>query len=271
MAIKMIAMDIDGTLLTTDHCLTECNRSALERCVNSGIALVVATGRPSTTIPKIVRDIPGIKYLISANGAKIHDATGKIFSEKYLSPLAIRKVWPLLEDELIMCEVYWKGIPYVSTVCNNALHRYGIPDSFEKHTINTRMPVDNLPAFTESHIGEIEAINFNYATKKIQKRIFDLLSEGGDYALSSSLPFNYTIGVTGVSKYVAIKQICETMKIEMSSVMAFGDGDNDLDMIRFSGIGVAMANASSSLKEAADFVTLDCENSGIAYAIEKLI
>jgi len=272
MNIKMIATDLDGTLLDKSHALTEKNLAALKRCVDAGIVLVVATGRSYSSITPDVLAIPGIRYIISANGARVFDtASEKNLLEKNLSAEAIARAWPLITDKSIMCEVYWNGWPHVSEICNDNLREYGVPDSFAEYTSDARVPVKDIVEFTEAHIGEIETINFNYANETVKKYIFDFLSGGDGYAFSASLPFNYTIGVKDSSKYSAVNFICEYLGIDSSSVIAFGDGENDLDMIKHAGIGVAMANAPAVVREQADFVTLDCDDSGVAYAIDRFI
>ncbi|MDR0357581.1 MAG: Cof-type HAD-IIB family hydrolase, partial [Clostridiales Family XIII bacterium] len=187
--IKLVATDLDGTLLTPDMELTAEDRAALIRCIESGIHVVVATGRSKKSIPQIVRDIEGIEYLICANGAKVYDnRTEEQLCARYLSREAIESVWDILAEGRIMCEVFYDGTPYVSADCYNHLERYGVPEWFIDYVGKSRVAVDDLPAFTREHADEIENINFNYGSEETRARLFKRLSDSALYELTTSLP-----------------------------------------------------------------------------------
>jgi Cof subfamily protein (haloacid dehalogenase superfamily) len=270
--IKLIATDLDGTLLNTDMEVSETNKAALVRCIEKGIHVVVATGRSLTSIPQQVRDIAGIEYLVCANGAKVYDnRTNEQLYARYLSREAVESVWEIISAGDIMCEVFFNGAPYVSAACYDDLEQYGVPDWFIDYVKRSRVRVDDLPAFTAAHMDEIENINFNYGSEETRACLLHRLSGSDLYELTTSLPFNYEIGGVGVNKAVAIDLLCRRLGISQADTMCIGDNDNDAGMIAYAGIGVAMGDAARAAQEAADFVTLDCAQNGVAHAIDRLI
>jgi Cof subfamily protein (haloacid dehalogenase superfamily) len=271
--IKLIATDLDGTLLNPDHSISDENKDALLRCIAKGIHVVVATGRPISAIPTHIREIEGIEYLISSNGAKVHEnATERQLYAKYLSEKAIKSVWDIFVNPAVMKEVFWNGIPYIDTACYNEPTRFGVPERAKAYIHNTRKPTADLLAFTMEHIDEIENINFNYANEDVKRWLYGKLSKNTDlYELTASLAFNFEIGGIGVTKADAVDCLRRKLNLKQSEIMCFGDNRNDMGMIEYAGIGVAMDDAVPEVKRVADVVTLSASESGVAFAINALL
>ncbi|MDR2156568.1 MAG: Cof-type HAD-IIB family hydrolase [Clostridiales Family XIII bacterium] len=270
--VKLIATDLDGTLLNPNMEVTRENREALARCVARGIHVVVATGRSESSVPQTVKDIGGIRYLVCANGAKIYDnVTGEQLYARYLSREAVESVWDVIASGEVMCEVFFDGKPYVSAACHDDPERYGVPARFLGYIRASRIPTDDLPALTRTHMDVIENINFNYGSEAMRARLFERLSGSELYEFTTSLPFNYEIGGLGVNKAKAIEFLCQRLSILPSETMCIGDNDNDAGMISYAGVGVAMGDAAPAARAAADFVTLDCGQNGVAHAIDRFV
>jgi Cof subfamily protein (haloacid dehalogenase superfamily) len=270
--VKLVATDLDGTLLNSALELSDENRAALIRCAEQGIHVVIATGRSRSAVPQIVREIDGIQYLVCANGAKIYDnTTDQQLYAQYLSAEALDSVWSLIEVDHIMCEVFFDGKPYVSAACYGDLAGYGVPEWFIDYVRASRIPTDDLPAFTKAHADAIENINFNYGSEEMRAYLWNRLSGSDLYELTSSLPFNYEIGGLGVNKAAAIDFLCRMLHISPQETMCIGDQVNDVGMIAYAGIGVAMGDGVAAAREAANFVTLSCDRSGVAHAINRFV
>jgi Cof subfamily protein (haloacid dehalogenase superfamily) len=269
--VKLLATDLDGTLLNRDHEVPPDNMAAIKRCIEKGIEVIVATGRALSSIPREVRDIEGIRYIVSANGANIYDnKSEELLYAKYLTEEAVESVWDLIENAAIMKEIFWHGVPYTSRTAYDNLARFGVPDWFREYVLSTRVPTDDLEEFTRGHITEIENINFNYANYNIRDFIVERLQrdDGKLYTLTASLPFNIEIGGIGVDKASAIAQIAEWLGIPRSACICFGDNTNDVSMIRWAGIGVAVGDGVQMALEAADYVTDPASENGVARALE---
>lgn len=267
----MVATDLDGTLLDSTMGLPAENKAALERCAQDGITIVVATGRSLMTVPEAVRNIRGLKWLVCSNGAKIYDnVTGEQLYARFLSAEAVAHVSELIRDASIMKEIFWQGVAYTDKVSYEHSDNFGVPARSQDYIRRTRRPVDGIADFAFEHIHEIENINFIYGDTIQRLKILNALSGSDLYTLTSSFSFNFEIGGIGVSKAGALEEICAQLNINASEVLAIGDNSNDLSMIEFAGIGVAMQDATHDVRQAADTVTLANDDLGVAFAIDTL-
>ncbi|MCL2493275.1 MAG: Cof-type HAD-IIB family hydrolase [Clostridiales bacterium] len=268
--IRLVATDLDRTLLDGKHCVPEENQKALEACAARGLVLCAATGRAFSALPEQVLRISGMRYLISSNGAKIHDnETGALLRESYLSPEAIRAIWPLLSDPDVLCEFFWDGSPYVQA--DRYERHEAIPDWFLDYFLESRNPVPDIAEAVDAHIHKIENVNFVFGTDEVRERIRAFLSAHGDlFEQCSSMPFNFEIGGKGVTKAAALDFLCAREGMEPADCLCFGDSENDAKMIAWAGIGVAVENAVPEAKAVADLITLDNEHSGVADALRAL-
>jgi Cof subfamily protein (haloacid dehalogenase superfamily) len=270
--IKLVATDLDGTLLNPEMQLSHENKAALEACAARGIHVVVATGRAVTAIPEAVREIEGVRYLVTSNGSKVFDGhTNAQLYAKYIGTEAIESVMDLIENRNILIEVFYDGTAYISRHVLSDLGSYGVPGYFQDYIRETRVPVEDVAAFVRAHIAEIENINFDYPDDGVRSWLLKKLGGSDLYTLTTSLPFNFEIGGIGVSKAEAIDFLCKKLGVKQEQTMCFGDNNNDVDMIEYAGVGIAMGDAVSAAKAAADYVTLDSGDSGVAFAIEQII
>jgi len=270
--VRLLATDLDGTLLTRNHEVTPDNKNAIETCVKRGLCVVAATGRSRYSIPGSVTDIPGMKYLITANGAVVFESkSNDIIYERYLSREALEYVKPLLRDPEIMCELFWDGIPHVQNDCYRNARSFGVSEWFLPYFLKSRQPLDDLEAASVEAQNRIENINFVFRTEDVRERLRRMLATGEHlYELTTSLSFNFEIGGFGATKQEALTVIAKREGISQSETICFGDNGNDVGMLRACGISVVTANGVQAAKQAADFVTLECQNSGVAFALEKL-
>ena len=269
-SIRLVATDLDGTLFNQKHQLGEENRRALEKLADRGLVLVAATGRSRTSIPDDITSLPGVKYLITANGSKLYvNGTDEIIYEKYIEPDAIDYIGPFFSDNEVMLEAFWDGTPHVEEARYIAARDYGIPKWFSDYFFNSRVPIEDFGAAVQEHIHEIENVNFVFGNEAAQNRVHAFLKKRTDlYELTSSFPFNYEIGGIGVSKAAAVDFIAKREGVPPGQTLCFGDNDNDASMVTYAGIGIATANAVESTLAAADYITLDCENDGVAAALK---
>ena len=270
--IKLIATDLDGTLLNGDLELTSGNEAALRGCMADGIHVVVATGRSLSSIPPMIREMEGIRYFVCANGAKVYDKEADAFIfAKYLCKNAILSVWDVITDPGIMVEIFWDGTPYIRSECMADLEGFGVPGYFADYIRQSRKALPDLYGFLEEHIGEIENINFNFDREETRLSLRNRLADNPRYELTSSLPFNLEIGGLGVNKAEGVDFVCGRLGILPSETMCIGDNNNDVSMIEYAGIGVAMEDGVEAAKKAADVITLGCNDDGVAFAIRQIL
>ena len=268
----MFATDLDGTLLNSKHELSDGNRDALKALADKGFVIAVATGRSRSSLPETITSLKGLRYLITANGARVYTRDPEeLIYEKYLSEDALAYVAPFFSDSEVMCEAFWDGIPHVEEGRYNAARDYGVPKWFSDYFFNSRKALKDFDAEVAANRNKVENINFVFGDPAVQKRVYSFLEERTDlYELTSSFPFNYEIGGIGVSKAAAVSFIAEREGIARDETLCMGDNHNDVSMIEYAGIGVAVANAVPEALAAADLVTVSSEDSAVASALRTL-
>lgn len=239
--IKLIALDMDGTLLNDEMEVPEDNTNAIKRAIEQGIEVVLATGRPMSMVEEFVEPLGLQSYLVTVNGGEIWTVDNELLDTKYLQTEDIEMMWNLAENI---------GGFYVWMVSSENVYINERPKDFYQ---------ENWLKFG-CQIGHPEKLN------KIQRE----LSQYSDrLELTNSALDNMEVNPIGVHKASALEKVCEKLGITMDQVLAAGDSLNDQKMLEAAGIGVAMGNAQEFIKEIAD-VTVETNNeSGVARAIER--
>ncbi len=262
--IKCIAMDLDDTLLSSDLTISAENQGAIGRAVKAGIKVLLASGRMVQSMKPYAEQLHLDVPLIAYNGAIIQEAfSGEILYHRPVpSELALRLV-PVFRESQVHLNIY----------LNDQLYMDELTEWGQKYAANagvTPYPVGDIcqlikkePPHKMLGVGEIEAINLIQA--KLQEQFGDLLQ------FVKSKPAYLEILAPGVSKGLALKEVATKWGFDRSEVMAIGDAPNDVSMIAWAGMGVAIGNAVDSVKEAADLIVADHDHSGVAEAIEKKV
>ncbi len=272
MSIRLIALDLDGTLLDSHKRLTERNRRAIEACIARGIDIVPCTGRTASGIPEAVKAIPGIRYAITVNGGMIEDMrTGEVLDSHLLDKETALDVIGLVTDRHVMYDAYIDGFGISEERFYNHLQEYHIAPEIQKLIKATRRTVPNIIEYVRQWNGRIDKVNFFFSDLKERAEIRAILKKRSDILVSSSLENNLEINAPGAAKGEGLLRLAAILGVKPEETMACGDGDNDLSMIQMAGIGVAMSNGEPGLKAAADYVTTSNDESGVAQAIEKLV
>lgn len=270
--IKLIALDLDGTLLDSRKCLSPRNEQALKECIRKGIWIVPCTGRIWFGVPEFIRRFPGIRYAITTNGAVVEDVRdGQVLDEKKLSCSQAEELLNLAKEFDAMYDVYVDGAAFGEARFLDHMEDYGISPALMNMIRETRTPVPDVAAEVRKRQVPAEKINYFFADPRERERARAALLSRGDVLVSSSFSSNLEINAPGASKGEALYRLAAHLGIPPESTMGFGDGENDLTLIRMAGTGVAMKNAIPALKDCADYITLSNDEDGVADAIEKLV
>ena len=274
MKIKLIATDLDGTFVNDQKQLLDENVQACSECAEKGILIVPATGRTIVGIPEEIRNIPGVHYAITVNGASVVDLeTGEVISSCLLSAETAIRIMELARDseDDIMYDAYVDGIGYTRWEFWDNLSHY-VPDKGVHDLVRkTRKPVSDNIEYIRKNCETVDKINLFFVDEKARVRMREVLAKESDILVSSSLSNNLEINAAGADKGRALLRLAETLGIRREETMAFGDGENDISMIRLAGIGVAMENAEESVKAAADYITVTNNEAGVAAALRKYV
>lgn len=267
MPIKLIALDLDGTLNNDHKQITPKTLAALMEVQQRGVRLALASARPSPGLFK-ERDLLQMQrfggILMSYNGGRITDAaSGRVLFEtamdlqqakEVLRQLTHLPVTPILDDGKQFFVTDADGYKVDYECRNNQM---------------TCTQVDNLAAFLHFSPVKILMSVLPERLKEVQKHIAAILPE--ELSVVQTAPFYLEIIPCSIHKGQGIRDICRVLDIQPSEVMAFGDAENDIPMLRQAGIGVAMGNAADAVKAAADYITLSNNEDGIAAALERLL
>lgn len=270
--IKLIALDLDGTLLTTQKELSERNRMALCRCAEQGIEVVPCTGRIWAGVPEFIKNLPGVHYAITVNGAVVEDVAHHcVLDERKMSLQTALEILEMAKGYQAMYDAYVGGRGYGEARFMDHLEEHGIPDTLQTMILQTRQPVKDLAAEIKKMDSMVDKINYFFRDGQERLRAKASLNDRGDVIVTSSFSNNLEINALGATKGEAIVRLADYLGLAHEQTMGFGDGENDMTMMTMSGIGVAMGNAVDSLKEKADYVTVSNDEDGVAAALEHLL
>lgn len=268
--IKMIGLDLDGTLLTDKKEITSRTMQALRAAIDRGIIVLIATGRPLTGIPEEIRAIPGMRYALTSNGAKVMDVLeNRVVEEHLLSAELAEKALEICGKYDTLQEVYYDGISFAPEDMRDRIPRYHKNPNMWEYIQKTRVWKQDILQMVRGSRQGLDKIQILFADMEERTRAWRELSEVEGLELVGSLGYNIEINAAGVNKGTGLVSLGRRLGIKREEIMACGDGDNDTLMLREVGFGVAMANAEEEVKKAADYITLSNEEDGVAQAIEK--
>ena len=287
---KLIAIDLDGTLLNSQGEISDENRLYLKKAIDRGIEVVLASGRPIDSVENLSLEIGANRYLISGNGAVVYGIQEKeILYNKFLSKAQVLNIIKMCKDNSIYCNVYTENEIIAESLNYNILFYYrenANKDEEKRTKINI---VNDMYKYIESSqvekylkitvcddsqlifnsilrklktISDVDVLDVSHMSRKIIK----------DGTERIQIEYFYTeITNRNVNKWEAIKYIIEKDGIAPEEVVGIGDNINDKEMIEYAGLGVAMGNSSPDVKAVAKIVVADNNSDGVAEAIKKYI
>ena len=268
MTIKLIAIDIDGTLINSKHEITSYTKDVIKQVREEGIKVVLCTGRPFLGAQRYVKEL-GLdlqeEYLVTYNGALVQNTFSREVIHHFgLTGNDYKRMAELADGIGTHFHAQDFGAMYTS---NRDMSRYTGHDSYF-----TTMPIlyRTVEEIEETHVfTKIMLIDeqdiLDAAIAKIPTEFYD------EYNIFKSEPYYCEILNRNASKGRAVQRLAEALNISQQEVMALGDHPNDLDMVQYAGVGVAMGNAVDEVKNIAEYITLTNNEDGVAKAIEKFI
>ena len=272
MNIKMIALDLDGTTLNSAGKITDRTRETLEAAGRQGVHVVVSTGRAYTSLPDDVKSIEAVEYAITSNGAHINRIhTGESVYDDYLSEKAVTRVAELARELDTQIEVFVDCQAYIDEDYYNYIKENGCAYRNAEYVLWSRKPVHNVIGLLLDNKDRIENVNFCFRSVDMLEDARPAVEGIPEATITSSFANNLEVGGPNTSKKTALMELMNRLGVTRDELMCCGDAPNDIEMIEFAGLGVAVGNAWGGTRDHADYVTLSNDEDGVAAAIDKFV
>lgn len=275
--IQLIALDLDGTLLNGCGEISEDDQRAIREAAEAGIHVVVSTGRPYVGVPVEMLAPLGVRYAITTNGAAVYRVPEKecLYSNSLERGLACRLIRELAGYD-VHFDVFIDGDAYSQRDRQHLIDRLTFPEATKRYVKRTRRIVEDLAQFIEDKQAEVQKITVNFypleeGIYKDRDRVFQLFAACPQITFLSGGFHNLELTKAGVEKGIGLSFLADMLGIPIEQTMACGDTQNDLNIMKTAGVGVAMENAGDEVKAIADFVTRSNEESGVAFAIRQFM
>lgn len=275
MKYKLIAFDLDGTVLDDAKNVDPRTIAALDRAAAEGVLIVPSSGRVFGAMPEVIRNLPYVRYAITANGAGVYDRLeDKYLYEAFLTPEYVFGIFDYLEQFDCVEEAFQDFKPYIGADdLERLLSYYDDNPGIHKLMRETRIPVKSVRETLKAAGTPVQKAQVHFPTKEIKEKMLpEIQKQFPDIIATSSLPLNIEMNAANATKGAGLRVLCEKLGIDIADTVAFGDGSNDISMLRAAGLGVAMKNSPEDVKSAADTVTeLDNNEGGVYATIVELL
>lgn len=274
MAYKLVCIDVDGTLLNSKHRITDRTKAVLQQAHRQGVHIVISTGRMYTDA-EYYSNLIGVKSpVIASNGAFIKDKdTNKVIYQDVLGESLSLEVLALFRKHRIK--------PYFCTphkfYYGNVMFKFFYVASTLLGTRNNKLDMEYIFSWQQwqkilqkekNNIVKCEII---YRNTELIRELRNEIQNIKQLEIVDSSRYNIEITRKGVSKGNAVAMLAAFYGLRREEVLTIGDSENDLSMIEYAGLGIAMENALDRVKQKADFVTSSNDNDGVAKAINRFI
>ena len=264
--IRMVVSDVDGTLLNSNHEFTQQTMHAVKKLQANGIPFVIATGKSRGSVYEIINR-GGVKTPgIYANGLLICDSDGGILEDNHIDPdVVIKTIEYALESNLsYICYSYDSIFSTLDDSWTQSLHKYHEPNCEVVPDLKERLIRSEIKVHKVLFFNDPEQVNAMRGTFE------EFLGRSGldqQLDVTQAVPESIEIMPKGISKATALEKVAKMLSVDVKDTVAFGDGQNDQQMLRLVGVGVAMGNASEETKMCADLVTGSNDSHGVASVI----
>lgn len=241
---KLLALDMDGTILSNAGEISEVNRKWLLEAMRKGVTVVFATGRGMVRITRFIEALGMAGPVITTNGGEVWRNPGLLHSRRTLD------------------------LDVVNEIC-----RLAIEEDLDFWAYTTEGLFKRNAWFAAEQIAQFAWLKFGFRVHDQAQmvRLRQRLSSWDRVEVTSSMPMQIEVNASGVNKGNGVREVCSLLDIDMSEVVAIGDGENDISMITAAGLGVAMGNATDEVKQCADLITATNEQHGVAQIIQQYI
>ncbi len=268
----ILALDLDGTLLNSAKELSARSRAALEKAAAAGYEIVPTTGRFYDAMPSVVRELPFVRYAVTVNGAQVEDR--REARVLYRAELPWERAVALLAEldgYGVIYDCYQDNAAFMADSHKAQIDRVVATPYFRQMLHELRQGVPELKAFLTERRRGVQKLMLYTAEPALRAALLERFSREEDLAVSSSIAENIELNERYANKGEALLALAAALGLTREQCFAFGDGLNDVSMLRAAGTGFAMENASAAVKAAADRCLPSCDADGVAVGIEEIL
>ena len=278
--VRIVALDLDGTLLDSQKRLTPVCRDALARAADAGVEIVPTTGRFFGMMPEAVRDLPFVRYAITINGAEVFDRReGRAIVREEIPLATAIEIMKMLDRHDVIYDCYRSDWGWMTASMQERAADYATDEHYLAMVRGFRRPVPELKAHLAETAaeGDVQKIMLfsrrspESAALALRPLADEVAKAFPEISVTSSTRNNLELNIRSANKGNALRRLAEHLGLTLANCMSFGDGLNDLSMIEAAGVGVAMANAVPEVKNAAKFIAPSNDEDGVAKGIDKWI
>ena len=267
---KLLALDMDGTLLNSQKRISPRTIAALYGLAHSGVVITLSTGRGLAEIADYRDELSWLRYASLDGGALVYDLEAK-------RPI---DALPIPDTLVLSCIGIGRreGVMVHMSTTTGSVVEHGYVERSDEFGVGIYQPmfdrrcerVDDIARYVQDHPCTVVKIDLFHLDSASRERTFGRLSAGSSLSLKRAEATSVECTPVGVNKATGLQKICELLDIGMGEVVAIGDADNDMDVLKAAGTAVAMGNANERIRMACDVVVADCDHDGIVEAIEWL-
>ena len=272
----LAALDLDGTLLNSKSSISDTNKKAIKAASDAGTTFVIATGRPYSGLPLDSMKELGIQYAITTNGASVYKVPEKeCLLENCMPWEQTAKLLKELLSYPIHLDVFIHGTSYTPSICRNAIENMNhFPPELKDYILSTRTLIPDMIDFLHREKLDVQKVTMNFpraenGTILYRDKTMEILDCYPDICYLSGGYGNLEFTKKGISKANGLAFLCNHLNIPIEQTLACGDSENDLDILKAAGLGIAMKNAPEHVKSKADEIAPSNEEDGVATIIEK--
>lgn len=257
--IKLVATDIDGTILIPEGNFTQGVKECVKKLTEKGIKIVLITGRMNAAAALIAKDLGLNTPVVSYQGGLIKNGEKTLY-ERYLTLEQTEKILGWAKEEKIHINLYNNDILYTESECYEA-QRYC-------NNLHTKFTVKEFSKLEKNKVNKLLAIDYGNPQKidRLEKELPKVFPE---LYIVKSTPYFLEFSNKEASKYCAVKYLQKYWNLKDDEILTIGDQNNDIALLRAGGIKVAMGNATEELKKEADYITDTVFNDGFVRAMER--
>ena len=272
MPIKLIALDVDGTLVNSRQEVTPQTVSALQQAADRGIHVVLCTGRMLSECQELLAKLPMIRFAITCTGTQTFDLqNNRSIARHSLTPEELKLLCSHLWDLDVMLQIFDDR----DGLMHNDAHLLATAERFCGEGLATairryHVPETDLRAYVQAYDAPTNKIHMFFGSIDHKNTALSRL-EGLPYEKMDSMFTDLEIMPPGIDKGTGLQDLAQYLQFDPAEVMAIGDGGNDEGMLRYAGLAVVMGNACDTVKALAHRITDDNDHDGVAKAVWQVL